>query len=104
MSEERNVLLPKFNCYADYSSANYGINALRFCLPGIDLFFSYRTIIAYRDCQDGLVVCENAWTTTTGKHLNSIDGGDKKSRKKYEEFHKMLKEALARHFVEAYKD
>jgi hypothetical protein len=44
------------------------------------LYFSYRTLIAYRHPRAGRVVSENVWGPTTGKHLNAIDGGDKKSR------------------------
>jgi hypothetical protein len=42
-------------------------------------------------------VHENVWGTTTGKHLNAIDGGDKKSRLKSAEFEKELNDALFKH-------
>lgn len=51
----------------------------------IALWFSYETIVAFRTPQTGLVVCENVWGTTTGKHLNWIDD-DKSIRVPREEF------------------
>ena len=55
----------------------------------ITLWLSYETVVAFYDGYD-LVVCENIWGPTTGKHLNSIDGGNKKDRLSYEEFNKRL--------------
>lgn len=92
--------LPNFESYGDYSSDNYGNHTLKFFLPGITLWYSYKKIVAYGDNEDGLVVCENDWRPTTGKHLNWIDGGDKKGRKVVEVFDIMLKAALERHLVE----
>jgi|SRR5690349_16305730 len=91
--------LPQFQSYGNYSNDNYGNHTLQIFLPGITLWYSYKTIVAYRDSQDGLVVCENIWGPTTGKHLNWIDDGDKKNRIKSDEFDTMLKAALERHFV-----
>jgi len=42
--------------------------------------FSYKTIIAF--AQGGrVVVRQNDWKTTTGKHLNAIDGGSSDAKK-----------------------
>lgn len=90
--------LPQFQSYGNYSSDNYGNHTLQFFLPGITIYYSYKTIVAYSDNQDGLVVCENVWGTTTGKHLDWIND-DKKSRIKSDKFDTMLKAALERHFV-----
>ncbi|QOP64794.1 hypothetical protein SEA_DELAGARZA_35 [Microbacterium phage DelaGarza] len=49
-------------------------------LPGIRIWFSYETPIAFHRDGERRVVRENSWSTTTGKHLNRIDGGDKASR------------------------
>ena len=49
---------------------------------------SYNTIVAF-DGPKGLVVCENCWGSTTGKHLNWISR-DKKSRLSSEQFDKEL--------------
>ena len=37
------------------------------------IYFSYETPIAFRHPFTGLVVSENDWSVTTGKHLNSIN-------------------------------
>lgn len=61
-------------------------------------YFSYNTLIAFVgtnskgkffDC-----VIQNLWSVTTGKHLNAIDGGDKKSRFGKKEFEKQLQEFM----------
>ncbi len=40
----------------------------------VDVFISYRTPIAYYDYKAGkLVIRENDWSNTTGKHLNDIN-------------------------------
>lgn len=91
--------LPEISNYGKYSSDNYGAHTLRVDLGVMTLFYSYSTIIAYRDAADGRVVCENSWSTTTGKHLNWIDGGDKKSRRARATFEIMLADALKRHLV-----
>lgn len=90
--------LPKIRNYGDYSSDNYGAHTLEVDLETITLYYSYKTIVAYQDREDGLVVSENKWGTTTGKHLNWIDD-DHKSRKPHSVFTKMLEEALNRHIV-----
>lgn len=77
---------------------NYGAHMLKIETDGIELWYSYETIVAYTDNQDHLVVCENCWTNTTGKHLNWIMS-DKKSRTKSDKFQEMLKDAIARHIV-----
>lgn len=89
-------MLPKISSYGHYESDNYGVNSLCVDLGEIEIFYSYKTIVAYRDACDGLVCSENVWTTTTGKHLTWIQP-DKKARVKNEVFEGMLKEALARH-------
>lgn len=43
----------------------------------VTLWFSYRTVVAFSTPETGLVVRENDWKGTTGKHLNWIDGGNK---------------------------
>jgi len=85
------------NSYGDYSSENYGAHALRVNIGTLTLWFSYKTIIAFRDGFSGTVVRQNDWSTTTGKHLNWIDGGNKKERLSSEEFEAKLAEVLAKH-------
>jgi hypothetical protein len=54
-------------------------------LPDITLWFSYKTLIAFRTPETGLVLSENLWGTTTGKHLNHLgDKADRLSRRAFE--------------------
>jgi len=48
------------------------------------LYYSYETIIAFRD-EHGLTISKNVWSMTTGKHLNYICT-DKSLRIPYEQF------------------
>lgn len=73
-------------------------NAVAFLIGGKRFYFSYDTLIAfdgenskgkYFNC-----VLENYWSTTTGKHLNTIDNGAKDKRITQEEFDKQLQEFL----------
>lgn len=83
--------------YGQYSSKNYGVNALRVQIGSLTLWFSYSTIVAFREPGKLPRVCENLWGSTTGKHLNAIDDGDKKSRLKQADFEAELADLLARH-------
>lgn len=86
--------LPNIESYGRYSSDNYGLHTLKIVLPKISFYFSYDTIVAFYTIQTGRVVCKNNWSTTTGKHLNWIDGGDKKSRLSYDEFQTKLESVM----------
>lgn len=44
-----------------------------------EYYFSYRTLIAFDTPSTGLIVSENVWSTTTGRHLNQVCP-DKSSR------------------------
>ena len=57
-----------------------------------DVWFSYKTPIAFRTLTTGLVISENEWGPTTGKHLNSIDS-DKSKRIKRADFMDQLTNA-----------
>lgn len=48
-------------------------------LPGVVVYYSYDTPVAIKT-RGYCIVRENDWSTVTAKHLNYIDGGDKKSR------------------------
>lgn len=78
--------------YCNYSSSNYG-SSRAIQVGDLELYFSYDTIIAFRSPK-GLRVHKNDWSTTTGKHLNAIDDGDKKNRLDTEQFDKELDELL----------
>ena len=94
--------LPSFESYGNYSSDNYGTNALVFTIGSVDVYFSYKTPVAFRTPQTGLVVRENDWGPTTGKHLNWIDGGNKTDRISGEEFVSLLEKigrSVRRHYL-----
>lgn len=79
--------------YGNYSSDNYGVNSLAFATPKGIYYFSYKTLVAFYSNKTGrLYVRQNAWSSTTGKHLNWIDNGNKKERLLKEEFENALKE------------
>ncbi len=84
--------LPSFSNYME----NGRDNALCFSLGGVDVYFSYQTPVAFR-AEGRLVVRENEWGPTTGKHLNSIDGGEptqKKQRVSGADFERLLDQVL----------
>ena len=57
-----------------------------------DVWFSYKTPIAFRTLTTGLVISENDWGPTTGKHLNSINP-DKSKRVSHVDFMDQLRNA-----------
>ena len=87
--------LPEISSYGNYASDNYGAHTLRVNFQNFRLYYSYDTIVAYDDIDDGLVCSENVWTVTTGKHLNWIEP-DKKRRVEYGVFEIKLREMLER--------
>jgi len=80
--------------YGNYSSSNYGAHCLEVRVGNLTLYFSYRTVVAFHTSKTGTVVRQNDWGATTGKHLNWIDSGDKKSRVNREVFEQKLNEVL----------
>ena len=63
----------------------------------VTVWFSYATPIAFKVYGQPRVVRENVWSTTTGKHLNYIDGGDKEAKERRvpsEDFNAALKRLL----------
>lgn len=73
---------------------------MRVTIGPLTLYFSYQTVVAFADDQIGLRVTENLWGPTTGKHLNAIDGGNKRSRLPNEQFNEELKNVLIAHNLE----
>lgn len=61
------------------NSASAENNAKMVTIAGTRFYFSYETLVAV-ETNDELVVHENDWGSTTGKHLNSIDGGSKEAK------------------------
>jgi len=93
---QRPTKLPSISSYGDYSSNNYGINALEVTIGGLTLYFSYKTVIAFEAPGETLVIRQNAWSTTTGKHLNAIDR-DHSRRIPGADFEAKLRETLEKH-------
>lgn len=90
--------LPRWSNYGDYTSDNYGAHTLRFDVGPFSFWYSYRTLVAFRAPSHPMVVCENVWTKTTGKHLNMIDGGRQKERVDKDTFDRLVKDLLEPHF------
>lgn len=81
--------LPTISVYCENTT---GANAICVSFNNADLYFSYRTPVAIRAPGLGLLVRQNDWGPTTGKHLNAIDGGRKSSRVPGEVFEAKLRE------------
>jgi len=64
-------------------------------IEDLELYFSYETLIAFRSNKSGLVIRENNWSVTTGKHLNAVNP-DHSIRISDKYFNEEL-EALLRH-------
>tara|TARA_R100001015_G_C4554525_1_gene115657 strand:+ start:333 stop:659 length:327 start_codon:yes stop_codon:yes gene_type:complete len=78
--------------YGNYSNSNYGVNALVFTdVNRIEYYFSYNTLVAFQHPSSDLVIRDNIWGNTTGKHLNWIDD-DKSKRVNTETFFEKLQE------------
>lgn len=88
------IELPSFESYANASSGNYGLNSLVFYTSEGTFWFSYQTLVAFKHIGGTLYVRKNEWGTTTGKHLNIIDCGDKGARVSAEEFKAMYDAAF----------
>ena len=91
---------PSFQSYGNYSSDNYGAHTLQFFMPGMTIWFSYQTVVAFWTPDTGKVISENVWGVTTGKHLNWIDR-DHSKRLPYDQFTALLEQVSAEHNVPA---
>lgn len=88
------MTLPKINSYGNYASDNYGAHCLCVEVGTLTVWFSYKTPVAFQADGSPRVVRRNDWGPTTGKHLNAIDGGDKKNRVDAETFECMFAETM----------
>jgi len=88
--------LPSWSTYGDYKSSNYGVHALKFSIGSLDVYFSYKTPVAFHMMGKHIVVRQNNWGRTTGKHLNWIDGGAKATRISGAEFEKQFTKAISK--------
>jgi hypothetical protein len=69
----------------------------------LTVWFSYETIVAFREYGEERVVSENIWSQTTGRHLNDVDGGGKYAKAErlpWQEFNTQLADLLQRHDLE----
>lgn len=98
------VTLPHISTYGQYSSGNYGANTIYVNIGPLEVWYSYRTPVAFRVQGHNRVVHENDWSTTTGKHLNWIDGGDKRSRVSASEFERLWNEQVNPLIVDPYAE
>jgi hypothetical protein len=72
-----------------------GPSSMRFSdARGVTYYMSYSTLVAVR-YGGTLLVRRNDWSTTTGKHLNAIDGDDKASRLDRDSFAQAVADLLA---------
>ena len=71
-------------------SASYKNNFCEVRTTDTILYFSYRTLIAFESKKTGLVIRQNEWGITTGKHLNSVhpDHTIRISGKKFERIYR----------------
>ena len=63
-------------------------------IASVSVWFSYETPIAFA-YGGQTVVCHNIWSSTTGRHLNKIDGGKKINRVSIEKFYELYRNAVA---------
>lgn len=59
-----------------------------------EVYFSYQTEVAFRGVDGQLIVSQNEWSNTTGRHLNIIDGGNKEARIPHVDFMELLEEKI----------
>jgi hypothetical protein len=67
---------------------------MQVCVGKLALWFSYDTVVAFQLDGHSRQVRQNSWSTTTGKHLNAIDDGDKKNRLASDVFEANLHDVL----------
>lgn len=80
----------------DAGFGRMGPNGLMANVGPITVWFSYATLVAFRVEGSPPVVCQNMWGSTTGKHLNWADRGEKSSRVDRETFRRLWEEQVAK--------
>ena len=70
-----------------------GENSTHLLIGNLELWFSYKTVVAFK-YKNIMRVSENLWGSTTGKHLNWIDGGTKENRMMRDMFENELQHVL----------
>jgi hypothetical protein len=79
-------------------------NFTRVRLPGLTVWFSYQTPVAFAvgEGEWRVTATRNLWGPTTGKHLNEIDGGSKEAqaaRLPWDEFAAAYRAAVSAAFL-----
>lgn len=64
----------------------------------VTLWYSYTSPIAFLVSGNPLVVRQNEWGPTTGKHINAVSGGNKTERVDFATFARLWKEQLSEWF------
>jgi hypothetical protein len=77
-----------------------GANTIRVDLCGFTFWWSYEVLVAFRVPEHPMVVHENIWTKTTGKHLNLIDGNRPNERVDAETFERLKLKLVKPYFRE----
>lgn len=65
--------LALLSSYSPPDSSNYGAHTLRIDLGPLTVWFSYKTPVAFRTPGTPMIVRQNDWGATTGKHLKWIN-------------------------------
>ena len=86
--------------YGQYTPGNYGAHAIRVDIGPLTVWFSYQTPVAFQADGHTRRVRRNAWGSTTGKHLDALDGGTRSTRIPGERFERELAEVVARLSIE----
>ena len=98
MRAVKEILNIRKSVYGNYNGGNYGAHCIRLDIGRLSVWFSYDTIVAIQNGET--YVSKNCWSTTTGKHLNAIDGGDRDAKKRRlprKEFEAKVAEILKAH-------
>ena len=84
------MTLPRISNYGKGKTKQHNTTVVT--VGRLEIYFSYETPVAYWHDSTGLVVRENDWGPTTGKHLNWIDGGTHSQRISGVDFENQLAE------------
>lgn len=86
----------------DYDGGAVKEAQCRVRIGDLELWFSYKTLVAYKFSGEHIRVCDNVWSATTGKHIAKIDGGASKLRVKFEQF-ALEAEAILAHIGDGFQ-
>ena len=85
---------PILACY-DYSRNDNNPNTKVLQVGPVRIWYSYRTVVAFKVGGLPIVVHQNVWSKTTGRHLGLIDDGDRKNRVDAETFERLWDQQVA---------